>query len=194
MEPILFDGWGSVARMALLAGSAYLAMVLALRIFGETALAQMTSYDLIVTVALGSVLATIPMSPDVSLVDGLVVVLALLLLQYVTRWMLRRVPPLRPVIKDKPQLVLWDGRMLETEMRRLNITEDEVRAAVRSAGKASLTEVLALVLENDGKWSVVDYPTEEDRSALAGVLGADSRPTRAPPAGERRRRQRRAPL
>ena len=75
MEPVLLDGWGSVARMALLAGSAYVAMVLALRIFGKTALAQMTSYDLIVTVALGSVLATIPMSPDVSLVDGLVVVL-----------------------------------------------------------------------------------------------------------------------
>jgi hypothetical protein len=54
---MFFDGWDSVARIVVLAALIYTILVAALRIIGEQALAKMSAYDLIVTVALGSFLA-----------------------------------------------------------------------------------------------------------------------------------------
>jgi hypothetical protein len=53
---------GSLVRIVVLAALIYTTLVAALRVIGEQALAKMSAYDLIVTVALGSFLAHLPSS------------------------------------------------------------------------------------------------------------------------------------
>jgi hypothetical protein len=73
------------------------------------------------------------------------------------------------MVKERPHIVVWEGRLLQDRMERVNVTEEEVRAAVRAAGKASLADIQAVVLENDGEWSVVP---REDAPDLVGVRRA----------------------
>jgi uncharacterized membrane protein YcaP (DUF421 family) len=47
-------------------------------------------------------------------------------------------------------MLLYRGQVLSAALRRARVTEDEVRAAVRAAGLASLSDVEAVVLETDG--------------------------------------------
>ncbi len=54
----LFDGWIGPGRLLLVGPLAYLALVLFVRISGKRALSKLNSFDLVVTVALGSSLAT----------------------------------------------------------------------------------------------------------------------------------------
>ena len=61
-----FDSWGDLVRRVLVGITAYASLVLVLRGSGKRTLAQLNAFDLVVTVALGSVLATILLSPDVS--------------------------------------------------------------------------------------------------------------------------------
>ena len=65
-----FDSWGDLVRRVLVGITAYASLVLVLRGSGKRTLAQLNAFDLVVTVALGSVLATILLSPDVSWSEG----------------------------------------------------------------------------------------------------------------------------
>ena len=163
---MFFDGWQSVGRIVLLAACTYIGLVAALRLLGEQALAKMSAYDLIITVALGSIVASIPLSKDVTLADGAAVLAVYLTLQALTRWATRRWPRAERTVKTRPQVMLWDGELVEPHLQAAQITEAEVRAAARLAGYASLRNLLAIVLENDGAWSVVPRTDDGDLSAF----------------------------
>jgi uncharacterized membrane protein YcaP (DUF421 family) len=163
---MFFDGWESVARVVVLAGLTYLLLIGALRIVGEQALAKMSAYDVLVTIALGSVLVSIPFSEHVTMVDGIAAVATLLVLQESTRFLAKRSWRVRRLVTQQPHLVLWDGRPLPDRMAAINITLQEVQAAVRAAGLGSFRLVAAVVLEIDGEWSVIPTSEAGDLSAL----------------------------
>jgi uncharacterized membrane protein YcaP (DUF421 family) len=165
---MLFDGWTSIGRVVLLAIGAYALIVAALRMAGTQALAKMSAYDFVITIALGSIVATIPLSTGVTLSDGAAVVGTYLGLQSLMRWGIKTRRSMRRLATNAPRLVLWNGALLGDEMRALDVTDHEVRAAVRKSGRGTLAEVQAVVLENDGQWSVIGR-TSDELTALAGV-------------------------
>jgi uncharacterized membrane protein YcaP (DUF421 family) len=164
---MFFDGWDSVVRVAVLAAATYLILVAALRVLGEQALAKMSSYDLIVTIALGSILVGIPLGWGITLADGVTAIATVLLLQEGTRLLVKHSPQASRLIREKPHLVLWDGQLLRERMDEVNVIEEEVRAAIRRGGMGSLAGVQAVVLETDGEWSVVPQTNAGDLSAFA---------------------------
>lgn len=166
---MLFDGWNSVGRIVLLGFCTYLVLIGALRVVGKQALAKMSAFDLVITIALGSIVATIPLSSGVTLADGVSLIMTYLVLQGITRVAVSRSRRAQTVIKAAPQVVLWEGELLPGSLEQLHVTKEEVGAAVRRAGKSSLREVQAVVLENDGQWSVVPRSEQADMSAFDGV-------------------------
>lgn len=164
---MFFDGWASVGRIVVLAALVYLALVAALRVTGPRALAKMSAYDLVITVALGSLIASIPLQSSVTLADGFAAIGTYLVLQRLMSAALSRWRFPRKVVKGNPTVVLWDGRLLRDRMRGVSVTEKEVHAALRSKGMASVAEAQAVVLENDGNWSVIGRGEHEDLSALS---------------------------
>ena len=67
---MLFDGLTGVVRVLFVGVAAYAALVIFLRISGKRTLSKMNAFDLVVTVALGSTLATVVLSKDVALAEG----------------------------------------------------------------------------------------------------------------------------
>lgn len=118
---------------------------------------------------MGSLVASIPLQKSVSLADGLVAAGAYLLLQRLMSEILTHWPPSRGPIEGSSTLVLWDGQILHDRMTEVAITPQEIHAAVRSSGRASLGQVLAVVLERDGSWSVVGQGELGDLSALSDL-------------------------
>ena len=66
---MLFDSWAGVGRTIVVGILAYIALVSLLRVSGKRTLSKMNAFDLVVTVALGSTLATILLSKDVALAE-----------------------------------------------------------------------------------------------------------------------------
>lgn len=166
---MFFHGWGAAARVALTAAIIYVALVAVLRVVGQRALAKMSAYDLIVTVALGSMVAAIPLTDSISVLDGLVAIATYLVLQELTSWGQTRWVMVHHLVREEPNVVLWDGKLLVDRLRHIKVTPDEVRAAIRRAGLISLSQVQCVVLENDGEWSVIARSDSKDISALAGL-------------------------
>ena len=158
MDPIL--------RTLLIGPLAYVALVVVLRISGKRTLSKMNAFDLVVTVSLGSTLATILLSQDVSLLQGVTALALLVALQFVVAWSSVRIEWMQRLTRSNPAL-LFDGAFRAPDMVRERITEAEIRQAVRSAGFGSLDRVGAVVLESDGTLSVIGV---EGASDLAGLL------------------------
>ncbi|WP_366970658.1 hypothetical protein [Rhodocytophaga aerolata] len=70
MDKLFFDTWESMQRTFIVGICAYLSMIILLRISGKRTLTKMNAFDFIVTVALGSTLATLLLSKDVALPTG----------------------------------------------------------------------------------------------------------------------------
>lgn len=64
---MFFNAWSDIGRVLVVGGLAYAGLVLLLRLTGKRTLSKMNAFDLVVTVALGSTLATILLSKDVAL-------------------------------------------------------------------------------------------------------------------------------
>lgn len=168
MEQLFFSGTQSLFRTLIIGVLAYVTLVVFLRISGKRSLSKMNAFDLVVTVALGSTLATVLLSKDVVLADGVLAFALLLGLQFMVTWSSVRVRWVRQLVTGEPQMLLHRGAPLSSALRRARVTEDEVRAAVRAAGLASLSDVEAVVLETDGSFSVIQQG-EGNPSSLVDV-------------------------
>jgi len=180
---MLFDSWAGLGRVLLVGTLAYAALVLLLRISGKRTLTKLNAFDLVVTVALGSTLATVLLSKSVALAEGVLALGLLISLQYAIAWLSVRSPRFQGLIKAEPTLLLHRGRFLEGAMRAQRITREEILAAARSSGAADLGAIAAVVLETDGSISIVPSagPGDDD-SALANLGRASDDATRpAPP-------------
>jgi uncharacterized membrane protein YcaP (DUF421 family) len=181
-----FDGWNGLGRTLVVGVLAYGALVAMLRISGNRTLSKMNAFDFVVTVALGSTLASILLSRSVPLADGVLALALLIALQYLVTWLSVRSATFSRAIKAEPILLVYKGDYLPHRMRRARVVEDEVLAAIRAQGVAALSQVEAVLLETDGSFNVV---TRSDKPAttLANIplpnpaeIGAGSPP---PPAG-----------
>lgn len=169
---MLFDSWFVLFRVAVVGTVAYAALVMLLRVSGKRTLAKLNAFDLIVTVALGSTLATVLLSKSVALLEGLVAFLLLAGLQYLVAWLSVRSSRFGDVVKSEPTLLLHNGCFLVSAMRTQRVTRAEVLAALRSSGVADPQQVAAVVLETDGSFSVIkDMDQRTGGSTLAGVGG-----------------------
>jgi uncharacterized membrane protein YcaP (DUF421 family) len=164
-----YQGWDGPLRVLVVGTLAYLALVVVLRISGTRTLSKMNAFDFVVTVAIGSTLATVLLSKDTALVEGVVALAVLIMLQWLITWLATRSEQVTRLIKAEPVLLVRDGQMLRQAMHRSRVIEADILQAVRQQGKGSLDEVSALVLETDGSFSVIPRPIDGEPTALANV-------------------------
>ena len=168
-----FDSWSDVVRVVLVGSAAYALLVLVLRLSGKRTLSQLNAFDFVVTVALGSTLATILLSKDVALVEGVAALALLAGLQYLVAIVSSRWPVTRVAITSRPTLLLFEGRVRSDALRRHRLTVSELRQAIRMQGVGDVAQVKAVVLETNGTMSIITEGKYGDGSALEDVTGLD---------------------
>lgn len=152
---MFFDSWQEISRIFIVGVLAYAALILVLRVSGKRTLSKMNAFDLVVTVALGSILATILLNKNVSLAEGIAAFITLICLQYLAAWLSARSDTVKNLIKSEPQLLFYQGRYLHEKIKKERILEAEILQAARSSGIPSMAEAEAVVLETDGSISVI---------------------------------------
>lgn len=168
---MFFDSWTGLLRVVVVGMLAYAMLVLMLRISGKRTLSKLSAFDLIVTIALGSTLATVLLTKDVALAEGAVAFALLIGMQFVVAWLSVRSARVRRLVKSEPRLLLLRGQILEGALREERVTEAELQAALRAQGKASLEQMEAVVLESDGSISVIGSGYSQPPSALRPLTG-----------------------
>lgn len=163
MPDWIYAGWEPPIRTVLVGVASYAALIAVLRFSGKRTLSKLNAFDLIVTVALGSTLATILLSKDVALVEGLTALVVLVLLQFVVAYLSMRSSTVARLVKSEPTLIVRNGQLLRDAMRRERVAETEVEQAARLNGATRIEEIEAMILESDGSFSVVPAVPERHR-------------------------------
>ena len=166
---MFYDGWYDLLRVAVVGTVGYLALIALLRISGKRTLAKLNAFDFVVTVALGSTLATVLLSSTVPLAEGVLGLALLVALQYAVTWTSVRSGAVRRFVRSEPSLLVHRGELLHGAMRRERVTEAELLQVLRQQGASSPGRTAALILETDGTFSVVPEP---DAPVLGGMAGA----------------------
>ena len=152
---MLFDDWAALGRVLLVGTVAYVSLVAILRISGKRTLTKFNAFDFVVTVALGSTLATVLLSKSTPLAEGIVALALLVFLQFAITWLSVRSPWFDALVKSEPTLLLHRGEFLDGALDQQRVTRAEVLAALRSHDVIDVKDVAAVVLETDGSISVV---------------------------------------
>jgi uncharacterized membrane protein YcaP (DUF421 family) len=164
-----FDSWSDIVRILLVGGAAYVTLVCVLRFTGKRTLAQLNAFDFVITVALGSTLATILLSGDVSWSEGAVAFALLATLQYLVAFVSSRRPIVKKALTAEPEVLLMHGCIDHQALKRHRMTESEIRQAARQNGQGDLREIAAIVLETNGSLSVIAEQNWGDASAMEGL-------------------------
>jgi uncharacterized membrane protein YcaP (DUF421 family) len=169
---MFFESGTALLRTLIVGSLAYVALVLFLRFSGKRTLSKWNAFDLVVTVAFGSTLATALLSKDTTLAQGLVAFALLVIMQWSITWLSVRSNTLENWVKARPRLLLHQGRLQSQALKRERVTESEIRAALRTHGITALEDAEAVVLETDGSFSVLKKGGASS-SAMSDVEGFD---------------------
>lgn len=155
MDEWFGTSWQTAGFTALGTMAIYATTLLAVRVAGRRTLAQMSGFDIVVTIALGSLLATTAVSRDVSYLRGAVALVTLLSLQVVVAALRRRFTVLERILEFQPEVVAERGEVrLPRSPFGAQLNENELFSMLRKKGVFDLSEVRVVVLEPTGGVSI----------------------------------------
>lgn len=141
----------------------YFFLLLMFRLLGKREVAQMTVFDLVVLLILSNVVQNAMIGPDNSVTGGLIGAATILIANWFvghTAFGHRR---FARAMEGSPTLVVHRGQFLEANLRRENISKDELLSNLRSQGFFNLKDVRAAIIEPSGKLSVMKEPASGPR-------------------------------
>ena len=156
----------------------YLVLILAIRLMGKRQIGQMEPSEFVVTMLVAN-LAAIPMQDGgVPLYSGLVPILTVLGLELVLAAVSLKSLRFRKLLCGKPVILIENGNILQSNLRKTRITLDELAGHLREKDVLDPRAVQFAILETNGNLSVFPYPKE--RPATAREAGIRAREQHLP--------------
>jgi uncharacterized membrane protein YcaP (DUF421 family) len=133
----------------------YVFIVILTRVIGRRELSSLSPFDLILLIILGDAVQQGLTQDDYSVTGALIAVSTIASLQVLTSWVSFRSQRARRVLEGLPIVVVEDGKLVEQNLKRERMTEDEVAEEMRMQQIASFDEVQWGILESNGSISFV---------------------------------------
>jgi uncharacterized membrane protein YcaP (DUF421 family) len=141
--------------IALRAVFLYAFVVLLMRVTGRRELSTLSAIDLVLLIILGDAIQQGLTQDDYSVTGAVIVVSTIAALQVTTSYVSFRSRRARRVLEGEPIVIVQDGKLIERNMRRERLTEDEVAEEMRAQQIASVEDVEWGILETNGTMSFI---------------------------------------
>lgn len=148
----------------------YVAFLILVRIFGTRILGTMSSFDAVVIIMFGAVAGRVILGHPPTVAAGIIGLVTLMTMEAIFGTV-QHVVGFRKTIDAKPRIVMAHGKPIPDAMRRSHITRTNLYAAIRQAGIASPDLVQCVILEANGRLSVIREGTTIDPILLKNVEG-----------------------
>jgi len=164
----------TAAWMALLTTlGIYFTLIVVTRLMGLRSFSKLSSFDFAVTVAIGSLLATVLVSKNPTLLLGVAALLSLYLVQFVLATLRRKWSWVGRLVDNKPLMVMDGKVILEKNLSRARMTQADLFAKLRESNVTDLDQVYAVVVESTGDVSVLHSAKDDGALNDALLFGVD---------------------
>ena len=133
----------------------YIVVVVFMRMMGKRQIGQMQPYEIVITLLVADVVAAPMQDPAISLVEGIVPMIALFVCHNLISFLCVKSRKLRKIFCGKTSTLIRNGAINEKELTKLNLSVEELMEALRAKDAFSLEDVYCATMETNGKLSVM---------------------------------------
>lgn len=152
----------------------YFITMLAIRVMGKRQIGQLEPTELVVTIMI-SELATLPIQDlDTPLVNSFVSIFTLVSFEIIISVISMKSSFMRRAVSGKYSIIIDNGKINVGEMKKVQLTVDELMEELRQSDILSPKDVRYCILETSGKMSVLSKK-ETEHDTLPLILVSDGK-------------------
>ena len=135
----------------------FLLLIVSLRIMGKRQLGELEPLELVVAVLISNLASQPLQDTGTPLLYGIIPVLTLLCCQLLISGVSVKHGRFRRLVSGKPSILIDNGAVVQSEMKKCRISMDELYVELRINGVTDISTVRHAILETDGTLSVLPY-------------------------------------
>jgi uncharacterized membrane protein YcaP (DUF421 family) len=133
----------------------YVFLIVLLRLTGKRQVGQLAPFDLVLLLVLSNAVQNAMNGGDNSVIGGMISAVTLVGINWIVGVLTYRSKKLEALVEGRPDVLIRDGTLFQKTLEDAKLTRHELMTALREAGCASIDDVRAALLENDGSISVI---------------------------------------
>jgi len=144
----------------------FIVLLITLRVAGKRGVRQLSVFETVIIIALGSAAGDPMFYHDVGLFPAIVVFTVVILLYRFVTWLTGVSKTFENLVEGKTVCLINDGKFSVTKFNKESLAQDEFFSELRQKSIEHLGQVKYAFLEPSGEVSVYFYPDEEVRPGL----------------------------
>ena len=157
----------------------YIIIILAVRLMGKRQISDLQTTELVVTMLLSDIASIAVENTSTPLLSGLIPMTVLVICEIILSAAMIKNAKFRKAICGRPIVVINDGKIQQTELKRLRMSVEDLSEELRQQGVFSFKDVAYAIVETNGKTSVMkkanrDTPTLDDLNIQATDNGIET--------------------
>ena len=133
----------------------YIVVVGALRMMGKRQIGELEASELVVTIIISDIAAMPITNIEAPLLVNIIGILVLMVLEVVLSFVAFKNPRARRIMYGKPSTFYQNGKFNQEEMLKQRFNVADIMEEVRGNGATSLDEIEYIVMETNGKVSII---------------------------------------
>lgn len=160
------EEWSFILEIILRTAIMFLTIVIGLRVLGKRGVKQLSIFELVVIIGLGSAAGDPMFNKDVGIVSSIVVFIVIILLYLIVTYLIAKNKKLEQLIEGKPICLIEEGEFSIENFKKENLGSDEFFAELRLKGISQLGQIEKAIEESSGEISIFYF---EDKNVKYGL-------------------------
>lgn len=154
----------------------FIALLCLALLMGRKQLSQITFFDYIVGITIGSIAAVIAVDRTINVIDGTIAIVLWSVMPVVVGYIAMKSIKFRILVDGEPKVIIQNGVIINKNMLREKYNMGDLLMQLRDKGVFDISEVDFAILEPNGKLSVLKKPqncavTLKDMNITADYTG-----------------------
>ncbi|MEY8760210.1 DUF421 domain-containing protein [Chryseobacterium tongliaoense] len=160
------EEWSFLLEIILRTAIMFLTIIVGLRVLGKRGVKQLSIFELVVIIGLGSAAGDPMFNKDVGIISSVIVFIVIILLYSIITYFIGKNKKFEQLIEGKSICLIKDGEFSIENFKKENLGSDEFFAELRLRGISHLGQVERAIEEISGEISVFFY---EDHDVKYGL-------------------------
>lgn len=160
------ESWGFLWETALRTLIMFIIILTSLRLLGKRGVKQLSVFELVVIIGLGSAAGDPMFYKEVGLLTSIVVFILIVLCYRLTTFLVGKNKKFEKIVEGTSSCLIQDGRFALNSFKKEPLAHDEFFSELRQQSVSHLGQVKMAIIETSGNISLFYYPDEEVKYGL----------------------------
>ena len=160
------EEWSFILEIILRTAIMFLAIIMGLRVLGKRGVKQLSVFELVVIIGLGSAAGDPMFNKDLGIVSSLIVFIVIILLYTGVTYFIGQSKKFEKLVEGKSTCLIEEGEFSIENFKKENLGSDEFFAELRLKGVSQLGQIEIAIEEISGEISIFFYENENVKYGL----------------------------